>query len=164
LSFHSAGPMTKILSMNEDSDTQGIFKSKVKTLDSQFSKFTDLHIHILKIDVEGHEMAVLRGAQNALSEQRIDLIYVEVGFNIHTSQQTYMGEIDAFLQNVGYRVFRIYEQKNEWIEDSPLLRRCNFCYMSSKFAQNNSYRLSIKLKELTAELLKFKNDNVISSN
>ena len=156
LVFHSAGAMSKILPNEERSNESGVFIAKVKTIDSQLDKFTDLHIHLLKIDVEGHEMAVLHGAQQALAAQRIDMIYIEVGFNINTTQQTYIGDIDSFLQNFGYRVYRIYEQTNEWIEDSPLLRRCNFCYMSSKFAETNPLKLSLKLKELTAELEKLK--------
>lgn len=64
---------------------------------------------------------------------------MEVGFNRNGTQQTYFGDLDAVLQSYGYRVFKIYEQKNEWIEDSPLLRRCNALYMSGKFSSMYSY-------------------------
>lgn len=150
--FITANAMTRIMNDTEGENTTGIFPSEIKTLDSQIKKVTERHIHLLKIDVEGYEMEVLAGAKETLKAANIDIIYIEVGFNKAGTQQTYMGKIDSFLQDLGYRVFKIYEQRNEWIEDSPLLRRCNFAYMSESFSKSNPYKLTKTIAELKTEL------------
>lgn len=144
-----AGSMTKILDVATCAQ-QGVKISKVQShsLDSLVDLFTDHHIDLLKIDVEGYEQDVLSGASQILREQRADVIYIEVGFRRDGAQQTYFAKIDGMLQDYGYRIFKIYEQKNEWIQDSPLLRRCNVAYMSSSFANANPYKSSIELMEL----------------
>lgn len=125
--------MTRIVD-DSHSGLSDIFTVNCVKLDEQSELYTDKKINLLKIDVEGSELNVLRGASNLLLNQWIDLIYIEVGFNSEGTQQTYFGKIDEFLQKFNYRVYKIYEQKNEWISDSPLLRRCNFAYLSSRFA------------------------------
>ena len=84
------------------------------------------------------------------------MIYIELGFNRAGSQQSYFGDIDIRLQDLGYRVFRIYEQRNEWIADSPLLRRCNFAYMSARFAEANPYKARKEILELKNEINQMK--------
>jgi FkbM family methyltransferase len=122
------------------------------SLDSLIDLFTDRHIDILKIDVEGYELDVLNGATKIFESQIVDIIYIEVGFRRDGTQQTYFCEIDNFFQDYGYRVFKIYEQKNEWLQDSPLLRRCNFAYMSNSFASANHLKTSQELMALKEKL------------
>lgn len=147
--FSAAKSMTKIVEheVNLEWATQ-TFKCKVDTLDNRISSITDRHINILKVDVEGFEIPVLKGASKALSEQDIDVIYIEVGFDAKGTQQTYFAAIDEMLQGVGYRVFKIYEQRNEWISDNPWLRRCNFAYMSKSFSDHNPFELTHEIFEL----------------
>src|SRR5690606_38939738 len=119
----------------------GVFCVNSHQLDQLIDLFTDHHINLLKIDVEGMELDVLEGARQLFKEQRVDVIYIEVGFNKDATQQTYFGLLDDFFQKLNYRVFKVYEQKNEWIQDSPLLRRCNFAYMSARYAAANPYKV-----------------------
>lgn len=119
-----------------------------KTLDDLAHHFTDRRLDVLKIDVEGHELAVLAGASELLSDQRVALVYIEAGMSRTGTQQTYLGDIDTVMQSHGYRAFKIYEQRNEWIEDCAWLRRCNVAYLSERFALANPYKLSQALKKL----------------
>ncbi|NML34331.1 FkbM family methyltransferase [Paraburkholderia antibiotica] len=149
-----AGSMTKALSndvqiKNGPSD---IFVVDCVGLDAQKSIFTDGKINLLKIDVEGKELDVLASARQLLATQSVDILYIEVGFNVSGTQQTYFAEIDRLLQSFGYRVLRIYEQKEEWMSDSPLLRRANIAYMSEKFANAHPLTLMRELQDLKARL------------
>jgi FkbM family methyltransferase len=143
--FKAAESMTKRVRANIAGEhLTNLFETECRKLDEIAEHFTDRHAHLIKLDVEGEELDVLSSAERLLREQRVDVLYVEVGFNRHGTQQTYFGDLDAMLQSYGYRVFKIYEQMNEWIDDSPLLRRCNAAYMSSRFASAKTYSFTIK--------------------
>lgn len=153
--FVAANAMTRMGGNQDlDSKTTNCFQCDVKPFMSQVDNFTEGHVHLLKVDVEGLELAVLSGAREALENGNIDVIYIEVGFNSLGKQQTYFAGIDKYLQKCGYRVFKIYEQRHEWIEDSPFLRRCNFAYMSTKFANSNPYKLTQELADLRGRVTK----------
>ncbi|WP_347331336.1 FkbM family methyltransferase [Marinimicrobium locisalis] len=155
--FLSAKSMTKVANVDEqDLDSKTAFKCKVSSLDIQSEKVTDRKISLLKVDVEGYELDVLKGASSLLERQSIDIIYMEVGLNQRGTQQTYFADLDRFLQQYKYRVFKIYEQKNEWIDDSPLLRRCNIAYMSESFSSTNSFQAAQEIKNLKMELASLK--------
>lgn len=130
--------------INEDSS----FVVKCVTLDQISEKFTENHVDILKIDVEGFEPDVLKGAEELLSKQKIDVIYIEAGANPEGVQQSYHRVIDDLLKEKGYRLFRIYEQKHEWKADSPILRRMNLAYFSMRFADSNPYKLTNEIYDL----------------
>lgn len=143
--FKAAQSMTKRVRADISSEkSSNIFETECRKLDDIAELFTDKHVHLMKLDVEGEELDVLKSAEQLLKNQRIDVLYVEVGFNRNGTQQTYFGDLDAVLQSYGYRVFKIYEQKNEWIDDSPLLRRCNAAYMSSQFEAAHPYTKTLK--------------------
>jgi FkbM family methyltransferase len=155
--FIEAGSMTKMTSLQLDAtQATGVFNVKTYSLDDMASTFTDSRIDFLKIDVEGSELKVLEGAKKLLQNQQIDIIYIEAGLNRDGTQQTYLGSIDVLLQESGYRIFKIYEQKNEWMDDSPLLRRCNCIYMSAEFANVNPYKKTIEVDNLKKEIFNLK--------
>jgi FkbM family methyltransferase len=124
-----------------------LFDVETKTLDSLSNLFPDRHISILKIDVEGHEAEVLEGAETLLGEHAVEVIYIEAGVDPDNQQQTYYRKIEDILMSHGYRLFRIYEQTHEWIDDRPLLRRMNMAFISPIVAAK--YPMSL-LRELQA--------------
>lgn len=151
--FKAAQSMTKRVRADVSSEkSSNIFETECRKLDDIAELFTDKHVHLMKLDVEGEELDVLKSAEQLLKEQRIDVLYVEAGFNRKGTQQTYFGDLDALLQSYSYSVFKIYEQKNEWIQDSPLLRRCNFAYMSKQFAAGNPYKYSLEIMRLKSQI------------
>lgn len=155
--FIAAKSMTKTLGQHfEENQATGTFRAQSYTLDDLASTFTDGRIDLLKVDVEGAELDVLKGAEGLLRDQRIDVIYIEAGLNRQGTQQTYLGSIDMMLQDHGYRIFRIYEQKNEWMHDSPLLRRCNCVYMSASFANANPLKKTHEVTRLKQEISELK--------
>lgn len=63
------------------------------------------HIHFLKIDVEGHELAVLQGAKNMLNERKIDYIQFEFGV-AHIEAKTFIFDFWRLLCD-NYQIYRI---------------------------------------------------------
>ncbi len=60
-------------------------------------------IGVLKLDVEGHELQVLQGADRLLKEQRVrDCVFEEHG--------EYPTEVTRFFEKMGYSIFRIQRQ------------------------------------------------------
>jgi FkbM family methyltransferase len=78
----------------------------VSTLDLFCARNKITHIDFLKIDVEGHEYAVLRGAEKMLKDKRID--YVQFEFSgASAAARTFLKDfVDIFDQN-GYELYRI---------------------------------------------------------
>lgn len=62
------------------------------------------HIQFLKIDTEGNELAVLRGAQRLIREQRIDIVQFEFD-QMHVASRTFLHDFYELL--AGYRFYRL---------------------------------------------------------
>jgi len=78
---------------------------EVETIDSLSEQHRLSRIDLIKVDVEGNELAVLKGARRVLAEKKPALI-VEVSRHQHS--YGYCGiELNAFLRDIGYDVFRI---------------------------------------------------------
>jgi FkbM family methyltransferase len=78
-------------------------------------------IHLLKLDVEGHELSVLKGAKRMMEENRIDFIQFEFG-GCNIDSRTYLRDFyDLFLHR--YEIWRVgrfglspmgdYDERNE---------------------------------------------------
>ncbi|MGE0742046.1 MAG: FkbM family methyltransferase [Hyphomonadaceae bacterium] len=153
LRFKKAKTMTQVIEAETRATTiakrsSGTFTASATTLDEMAKLFTNGAVSLLKIDVEGHEADVLAGAQDLLAKQKIDVLYIEAGADPESTQQCYYRVIDDMLMQHRYRLFRIYEQTHEWMEDAPLLRRMNMAYFSERFAESRPLRL---IKELFAQ-------------
>ena len=79
---------------------------KIKTLDSYCSDNKINHIHLLKIDVEGHELDVLAGANKMFLNNSIDMVTFEFGgCNIDT--RTFFQEFWYFFTKNDMDIYRI---------------------------------------------------------
>jgi FkbM family methyltransferase len=102
-----------------ENDGQAIPETiRLETLD----RFVDEHhireVDLLKIDTEGHDLAVLSGARSTLGRGSVRCIYVEVTFSPANRQNTLFGPVYDLLQPLGYRFMGLYEldffQINPW--------------------------------------------------
>lgn len=83
---------------------------EVTTVDSFLEHEEVGQIVLLKIDTEGHELAVLAGASRALAEGRIDVVHFE--FNeMNIASRTFIG--DFFQHLPGFDLYRLLP--NGWI-------------------------------------------------
>ena len=64
-------------------------------------------IDFLKIDIEGHELAALRGIESFLSQQRIKAIYIETIKANHDRMGTRFSDLLGFISDCGYRFYTL---------------------------------------------------------
>lgn len=73
-------------------------------LDDYLSKNAIDHVNLLKIDAEGHELKILQGAQQYISQNKIDIVHFE--FNeMNIVSKTFMKDFYFILH--GYSFFRL---------------------------------------------------------
>lgn len=86
-------------------------------------------IDILKIDTEGHDLEVLKGADAYLTSHKVLSVYIEVTFAPENTQNSLFYPIDAFLKERGF-VFRgLYE--TFFLHKHPQnLTFCNALYLN----------------------------------
>lgn len=83
----------------------GLREVDLHTLDSWASEAGVSAVDAMKLDVQGAELAVLRGAERILATVRV--IELEVTFNVIYAGQPLFGEIDEFLRSRGFRLWRL---------------------------------------------------------
>ncbi len=79
---------------------------KVDTVDNYCNKHRIDQIHLLKLDVEGHEMDVLAGGSQMFNNKAIFMVVFEFGgCNIDT--RTFFQDFFYFFKEMQYKIFRI---------------------------------------------------------
>jgi FkbM family methyltransferase len=83
------------------------FEVETTTLDLMAKTYGIEHIHILKMDIEGHELTALHGAKRLLSEGRIDAIQFEFG-SANVNSRTFFRDFWSLLsEHYGYSIQRM---------------------------------------------------------
>jgi FkbM family methyltransferase len=110
---------------------------KIDTLDHFCSENGIGFIDFLKIDTEGSDLNVLRGAANFLKAQNVSFVQVEAGMNSHNSRHVPFEAFKVFLESKGYYLFGVYDQIREWPNKEPHLRRANLLFISERVIRAN---------------------------
>ncbi len=80
----------------------------VWTID-EFCRTNDINfIDILKLDIQGGELAALKGAETLLSNKQIKLIYSETYFKQQYDRQPLFHDIAKYLEQFGYETQDFY--------------------------------------------------------
>ena len=69
-------------------------------LDLVLSKHGIEHVDLLKVDAQGHEAKVLRGAIGLLRNHAVDIVIIEV----HPARGVQIGDVISFMQSCDYRL------------------------------------------------------------
>lgn len=108
----------------------GLINVVVDTVDGFCRDQAIERIGFLKIDTEGADLDVLKGADAMLSNQKIDVVQVEAGMNRGNQRHVPIELLKDFLECKRYVLFGIYEQVHEWPTGEPQLRRTNLVFIS----------------------------------
>lgn len=83
---------------------------EITTIDRFMAEHEVDFIHYLKIDTEGYELEVLKGAQEALAASRIAILQVEVGFDQTEHDFVSLEQARRHLAPLGYLLYGIFNQ------------------------------------------------------
>ena len=89
-------------------ETSQIVNVRCRTLDSLSSELDLKHIDILKIDVQGSELAVLHGANKLLTRKEISLLYCEVIVATTYKGQDKLHDYLRFMESLDYRLIDFF--------------------------------------------------------
>lgn len=92
----------------------------VTTLDRFTEEHAINHIDLLKVDTEGFDLEVLRGAERCLRAQAILFVQVEAGMNPENRKHIPFELLKSYLEERGYVLFAVYEQVPEWTGEARL--------------------------------------------
>lgn len=106
----------------------------VRTLETFCEESGITGIDYLKIDTEGFDLEVLKGAGAWIDEQRIPLVMAEVSMNPTNAFHVPFEVVKRHMEDRGYVVFALYEQTQEWKSKQPVLRRANVMFVSRRMA------------------------------
>jgi FkbM family methyltransferase len=85
------------------------------TLDHYCQSWDIEGIDYLKLDVEGHELEVFKGASKMLEDERIRIIQFEYG-GANIDARVFLKDMVGFLSEFGYAFHKIYPRRLEKIE------------------------------------------------
>jgi FkbM family methyltransferase len=120
-----------ILHLKENNQTHSLIETAGLTVGQQFVKGMTLdsfcafeninQVNFCKIDTEGHDLAVLRGAKGLMKKQSIDFIQVETSVRRDINYFSGFHDIDRHMDGLEYELFGIYEQQKCWTGRNSLL-------------------------------------------
>lgn len=84
------------------------------------------HIHFLKLDVEGHELNVLRGFENMLRSHSIDFVQFEYG-GANLDSKILLRDIFEFFELNNYRIYKIMKNGLVQKKYSPQWENFSYC-------------------------------------
>jgi FkbM family methyltransferase len=80
---------------------------KISTLDEYCENNNIIHIDFMKVDVEGHELAVFKGSRKMLEKGAIEMIQFEYG-GCNLDARVYLLDIWSLLTQYGFKINKIY--------------------------------------------------------
>jgi FkbM family methyltransferase len=121
----------------EGDETIGESESEATTLDELFADGLPLPI-FLKLDLEGHELAALEGAQSLLT--RVEAVLTEVSFfDIHDSGRPLFSDVLAFLRDRGFDLYDISSLSGRHRDNRLCLGDAVFVRRDSPLSRDKSW-------------------------
>lgn len=120
--------ISSCLPLKRDNDNETIpDKITIRTLDSFCLEKQIGYIDLLKIDVQGYDLRVLKGASRMLKKGKIKCVLVELPLKCYYEKQGNFEEIFIFLKKNNYNMYGIY---NLW-HDVNRIDHCDGLFISN---------------------------------
>ncbi len=105
-------------------------RTRQETIDEFCAEKYIRRIDYLKIDAEGADLDIIRGAERMLRQARVSVIEVEVGVAPENQLHVPLHELKLHLEQREYLIFGFYEQTYEWKRRLSHLRRANVVFIA----------------------------------
>lgn len=105
---------------------------EIDTIDSIFKKNNLKRINLLKMDTQGYEETILRGAKGLITEQKIDLIELEIILGDYYEKSSSFKKIEDALSSGSYRLLALDRRPN-------VFENRKF-YFNALYASQNIYK------------------------
>lgn len=117
-------------SLLPDGQNRGTETVQVSTVDEFSARHQVDRIDLLKIDTEGSDLEVLRGAKKLLERNGICMVLAEVGFSRSDPHHVYLEELADFLRGHDFHLYGIYDQVPA--DDQFQMRYANACFCNQR--------------------------------
>jgi FkbM family methyltransferase len=128
--------------ISEDGNLGSTEIVEVQTVDTFCKNHAIDRIDILKVDTEGFEIQVLRGAADMLARSAIAVIKLECTLNPDCEYHTKLFDICSILEPFGYRVFGMYDQWEDVFTFTSSLRRFDVVFISESCNRLKGQKIS----------------------
>lgn len=88
-------------------------------------------ISFMKVDAEGYDLEVMKGAVGKLRGQQIDVVQVEVGMHPQNDLHVRFEDMKGFMEQNGMKLFSIFEQSPFYAPPSPSMYRADAVFISN---------------------------------
>lgn len=122
-------------SLIEPENSLGFEEVQIDTIDSFCAVRGIERIDLLKVDAEGFDLEVLKGAASLLSSASVAFVLAEVGFHPGDTRHVLFDFVREFLMANGFHVYGFYDQNLEWSGESRL-RFANVCFANETAFRN----------------------------
>ena len=108
---NSCSDMSSFLSPGKDhwGEIENVITVQVDTVDRYCRQHSIREIDLLKIDTQGYDLEVLRGAEQMLSQSLIKSVLVEITFIEIYQGAPRFDEVLSFLLNSNFRLISLYD-------------------------------------------------------
>lgn len=108
----------------------GKYNIKCTTVDKYCEQNKINHIDLLKIDTEGNDLNVIKGAERMIKSGNIDTIQFE--FNLlYTFSHIYFNDFYDYLTKFKYALYKVKHEGLKRVDD-PVLERTTYAYFVAK--------------------------------
>jgi FkbM family methyltransferase len=100
---------------------------RVVTLDSFVGQLGErINIDLLKIDTEGYDLRVIKGAIGLLNAGLVKMVFCEVGFSKDNDVHVHFCEMNEFLENVGFVFVGLFNTNVRKVLERPVFGNALF--------------------------------------
>ena len=92
-----------------DHEIAQVIDCELVKLDTLCDASSEVSVDLLKIDTEGFDLEVMKGAKNALARGHFGAVLSEVFFVPYRQDQAYFWDLATFMQTMGYHFVNLYD-------------------------------------------------------